>query len=66
MIGQEALCVVRFATALQLAICKLVSKLSVQILEEVPKLDLASKTYLSNLGTSASHQTIGFISMLME
>jgi len=50
---------------LQLAICKLASRLLVQILEEVLKLDLASETYLSNLGTSASHQTIGFIAMLM-
>ena len=30
------------------------------------KMDLASKTYLSNLGTSPSHQTIGFIAILME
>ena len=62
----ESLCMVRFVTALQLAICKLVSRLLVRILVEVPKLDLASKTYLSNLGTSPSHQTIGFIAILME
>ena len=41
-------------------------KALVRILVKVPKLDLASKTYLSNLETSPSHQTIGFIAILME
>ena len=66
MVGPESLCMVRFVTAMQLAICKLVSRLLVRILVKVPKLDLASKTYLSNLGTSPSHQITGFIAILME
>ena len=65
-VGLESLCKVRFVTALQLVIYKLAWRPLVRILVEVPKRDLASKTYPYNLGTPTLDQTIGFVVILME